>query len=146
MEANLTYYPTVQVLSRSDQPGQSYDAKSVPLCLVRSVRLCHSYSVARNLVRVTRKRYQIPCQMVRRYVSWTHVLSNCTGPIAIGPTWTNFDAKSVPLCLVRSVRLCHSYSVSRNLVRVTRKRYQKPIPKGQALCKLDSRTIQPYWS
>jgi hypothetical protein len=79
MEAGLTYYPTVLVLPRSDQPGQSYHAKSVPLCLVRKVRLCHSYSVKRNLV-------------------------------------------------------C-----------VTRKRYQKPKSKGKALCKLDSRTIQRYW-
>jgi hypothetical protein len=124
MEASLTYYPAVLVISRSDQPGQNYDAKSVPLCLVRSVRLCHSYSVTRDLVRVSRKRYQILCRMVRRYVSWTHVLSNVSCPIAIEPTWTEFDAKRVPLCLVRSVRLCHSYSVTRNLVRVSRKRYQ----------------------
>jgi hypothetical protein len=80
MEASLTYYPTVQVLSRSDKPGQCYDAKSVPLYLVRSVRLCHSYSVTRNLVRVSRQRYR------------------------------------------------------------------KPMPTGHALCKLDSRTIQRYWS
>jgi hypothetical protein len=80
MEASLTYYPTLLVLSRSDQPRQSYNAKCVALCLVRSFRLCYSYSVMRKLVRVTRKRYQ------------------------------------------------------------------KPMPKGQALCKLDSRTIQLYWS
>jgi hypothetical protein len=49
MEASRTYYPTVLVLSRLDQPGQSYDAKSVPLCLERSVRLSHSYSVTRKL-------------------------------------------------------------------------------------------------
>jgi hypothetical protein len=80
MEAGRTYYPTVLVLSRSDQPGQCYHAKSVPLCLVRSVRQCHSYSVTRNMV-------------------------------------------------------C-----------VTRKRYQKSMPKGQAICKLESRTILRYWS
>jgi hypothetical protein len=126
MEASITYYSTVLVISRSDQPGQSYHAKSVPLCLVRSVRLCHSFSVTRNLVRVTRKRYQIPCRMVMRYVSRTHVLSNGSGPIAVEPTWTMFDANSVPLRLVRSVRLCHSYSVTRKLVRITRKRHEIP--------------------
>jgi hypothetical protein len=50
MKAGLTYFPTVLVLSRSGLPGQSYDAKSVPLCLVHSVRLCHSYSDKCNLV------------------------------------------------------------------------------------------------
>jgi hypothetical protein len=49
MEASLTYYPTAVVLSRSNQRVQSYDAKSVPLCLVRIVRLCHSYSDMRKL-------------------------------------------------------------------------------------------------
>jgi hypothetical protein len=77
MEASLTNYPTVLVISRSDQPGQSYDAKSVPLCLVRSVRLCHSYSVTRILVCVTRKRYQKPMALwklasrtIQRYWSY----------------------------------------------------------------------------
>jgi hypothetical protein len=50
MEAGLTNYTTVLVLTRSNQPRQSYDPKSVPMCLVRSARLCHSYSVTRNLV------------------------------------------------------------------------------------------------
>jgi hypothetical protein len=86
MEASLTYYPTVQVQSQSGEPGKSCVAKCVPLCLVRSVRLCHSYSVTRNLVRVSRNRYQIPCRMFRRYVSWTHVLSHGTGRVANGPT------------------------------------------------------------
>jgi hypothetical protein len=142
MEASLTYYSTVLVISRSDQPGQNYDAKSVPLCLVRSVRLCHSYSVTRNLVRATRKRYQKPmpkgqalCKLASRTIQrwWSY------------QDRTNLDkvhANSVPLSLVRSVRLCHSYSVTRILVCVTRIRYQEPMPKGQALCKLDSRTIQ----
>jgi hypothetical protein len=94
------------------------------------------------MVRVTRKRSQIPCRRFRRYVSWTHVYPTVLVLSRSDQPGQNYDSKSVPLCLVRSVRLCYSYSVTRILVCVTRKRYQNPM----ALWKLVSRTIQRYWS
>jgi hypothetical protein len=104
MEASLTYYPTVLIISRTDQPGQSYQAKSVPLCLVRSVQQCHSYSVTRILVCVTRKRYQNP-MTIWKLVSRT-----------IQRYWSYRDRTNVVSITTRKVYLCVWYAASNSAI------------------------------